>query len=35
MVRGRGLADVILEIAVLLGFTALFFVVGTWRFEFD
>jgi ABC-2 type transport system permease protein len=35
MVRGRGLADVILEIAVLLGFTALFFVVGTWRFEFE
>ncbi|MGD8627156.1 MAG: ABC transporter permease [Anaerolineae bacterium] len=35
MVRGRGLVDVILEIAVLLGFTALFFVVGTWRFEFE
>jgi ABC-2 type transport system permease protein len=35
MVRGRGLADVTLEIAVLLGFTALFFVVGTWRFEFE
>jgi ABC-2 type transport system permease protein len=35
MVRGRGLADVTLEIAVLLGFTALFFIVGTWRFEFE
>jgi len=35
MVRGRGLADVALEIAVLLGFSVLFFAVGTWRFEFD
>lgn len=35
MVRGRGLADVTVEIAALLGFTTLFFVVGLWRFEFD
>ena len=31
----RGLADVTLDCAVLLGFTALFFAVGLWRFDFD
>jgi ABC-2 type transport system permease protein len=35
MVRGRGLADVTLEMAVLLGFTVLFFAIGLWRFEYD
>jgi len=30
-----GLADVTTDMAVLLGFTALFFVVGLWRFDFD
>jgi ABC-2 type transport system permease protein len=35
MVRGAGLAGVAVEMAVLLGFTALFFVVGLWRFDFD
>jgi ABC-2 type transport system permease protein len=35
MVRGRGLADVAVEMAVLLGFTALFFAIGLWRFRFD
>jgi ABC-2 type transport system permease protein len=35
MVRGRGLADVTVEMAVLLGFTVVFFVVGLWRFEYD
>ena len=35
MVRGRGLADVTLEMAVLLGFTVLFFAIGLWRFKFD
>lgn len=35
MVRGRGLADVTVEIAALLGFTALFFAIGVWRFKFD
>jgi ABC-2 type transport system permease protein len=35
MVRGRGLADVVVPMAVLLGFTVLFFAVGLWRFRFD
>ena len=30
---GLGLADVTVEMAVLLGFTALFFAVGLWRFD--
>jgi ABC-2 type transport system permease protein len=35
MVRGLGLADVTLDCAVLLGFTALFFAIGLWRFDFE
>jgi len=35
MVRGHGLADVAVEMAVLLGFTVLFFAVGLWRFKWD
>jgi ABC-2 type transport system permease protein len=35
MLRGLGLADVSTEIAVLLGFTILFFLIGLWRFDFD
>jgi ABC-2 type transport system permease protein len=35
MIRGLGLAGVTVEIAVLLGFTGLFFVVGRWRFDVD
>jgi len=35
MTRGLGLADVTTDMVVLLGFTALFFVVGLWRFDFD
>jgi linearmycin/streptolysin S transport system permease protein len=35
MVRGLGLASVAVDMAALLGFTALFFVVGLWRFDFD
>lgn len=35
MLRGRGLADVVVEMAALLGFTVLFFAIGLWRFEFD
>jgi len=35
MIRGLGLADVTVEMAVLLGFTGLFFVVGLWKFDFD
>lgn len=35
MIRGLGLAGVTVEMAVLLGFTGLFFVVGLWRFDFE
>jgi ABC-2 type transport system permease protein len=35
MTRGLGLADVTMDISMLLGFTALFFVIGLWRFDFD
>ena len=35
MTRGLGLADVTTDLAALLGFTALFFVIGLWRFDFD
>jgi hypothetical protein len=34
-VRGGSLANVTMDCAVLLGFTALFFAIGLWRFEFD
>ena len=35
MIRGLGLADVGLEMIALFGFTALFFGIGLWRFEYD
>ena len=35
LIRGFGLADVTTEMAVLLGFTFLFFAIGLWRFDFD
>jgi ABC-2 type transport system permease protein len=35
MVRGLMLGDVSLTLAVLLGFTVVFFLVGLWRFDFD
>jgi ABC-2 type transport system permease protein len=35
MIRGLGLADVVVELAVLFGFTGLFFALGLWRFDFD
>ncbi len=35
LARGLGLADVTMEMAMLLAFTALFFVFGLWRFDFD
>ena len=35
MLRGLGLTDVATEIAVLLGFTVIFFLIGLWRFDFD
>jgi ABC-2 type transport system permease protein len=34
-VYGRGLADVLPELGVLLGFTAVFVGIGLWRFDFD
>lgn len=33
--RGQGLAGVLPEIGVLLGFAAVFFVVGVWRFKYE
>lgn len=33
--RGASLPDVTPSLLVLLGFTALFFLIGIWRFEFD
>ncbi len=35
LARGQRLPDVATELAVLLGFTALFWLVGVWRFDFD
>ncbi len=35
LVRGYGLAGVWPEVAALLGFATIFFLVGVWRFRFD
>ncbi len=35
MIRGLTLSGVTTELAALLGFTVLFFVIGLWRFEFE
>jgi ABC-2 type transport system permease protein len=35
LVRGRGLADVAIEMLALLGFALVFVVIGLWRFDFD
>jgi ABC-2 type transport system permease protein len=35
MVRGQSLADIGIDLAVLAGFTVLFFAVGLWRFRFE
>jgi ABC-2 type transport system permease protein len=35
LTRGKGLADVLDSVAVLLAFAGVFFLVGAWRFEFD
>jgi ABC-2 type transport system permease protein len=35
MIRGLTLSGVTTEVAALLGFTVLFFVIGLWRFEFE
>jgi ABC-2 type transport system permease protein len=35
LTRGQGLTAVVDSIVVLLGFSAVFFLIGTWRFEFE
>jgi ABC-2 type transport system permease protein len=35
VLRGLGLREVLLEAGVLLGFAALFFAVGVWRFRYE
>jgi ABC-2 type transport system permease protein len=35
LLRGKGIADIGPELAVLAGFTLVFAVIGIWRFEFD
>ena len=35
LIRGLGFASVTTELGALLGFTALFFAIGLWRFSFD
>jgi ABC-2 type transport system permease protein len=35
ILRGEALAEVWIDILVLLGFTLVFFVVGAWRFDFE
>ena len=35
VLRGEGLAGVLLPAAVLLGFAAVFFVIGVWRFRYE
>jgi len=35
MIRGQGVADILIELSVLAGFTTVFFVIGLLRFRFD
>ncbi len=35
LARGQRLPDITTELAILLGFTLLFWLVGVWRFDFD
>ena len=35
VLRGEGLAGVLLPAAVLVGFAAVFFVIGVWRFRYE
>lgn len=35
LVRGYGLAGILPEAGILLGFAAVFFAIGVWRFRFD
>jgi ABC-2 type transport system permease protein len=35
LLRGQGVQGILLEAGVLLGYAALFFVVGIWRFKYE
>lgn len=35
VLRGRGMVDILPEAGVLLGFAAIFFVIGVWRFRYE
>ncbi len=35
LTRGQGLTSIVDSLAVLIGFSAAFFVIGAWRFEFE
>ncbi|MFH0878102.1 MAG: ABC transporter permease, partial [Lentisphaerota bacterium] len=35
LLRGHGVVDILPEAGVLLGFAAVFFVVGIWRFKYE
>jgi ABC-2 type transport system permease protein len=35
LIRGLGVANIALDLAVLLAFSLLFFVIGLWRFDFE
>jgi ABC-2 type transport system permease protein len=35
LIRGLGPTVIALDLAVLLGFTLLFFIIGLWRFDFE
>ena len=35
VLRGRGLLDILPEAGVLVGFAAVFFAVGVWRFRYE
>ncbi|MBC6940780.1 MAG: ABC transporter permease, partial [Anaerolineae bacterium] len=35
VLRGRGLADILPEAGALLGFAAVFFAIGVWRFRYE
>jgi ABC-2 type transport system permease protein len=35
VLRGRGLVDILPEAGVLLGFAAVFFMIGVWRFRYE
>jgi ABC-2 type transport system permease protein len=35
LLRGEGLIGVLLPATVLVGFAAVFFVIGVWRFRYE